>query len=277
MSRLLPAATACFAASLTLSAPSPAESGEIVLDRAAVPGGLIIGKVIPKGQVRLNRELVRTTPTGVFVIGFGRDDRGVFELAARFDDGTTAIERLHVEKRQYPTESIDGLPANMVTPSAEEQSRIRRENGHIARLRRTNSDATWFAETFIWPVKGRISGVYGSRRILNGEKRQPHYGIDIAAPQGTLVAAPAPGRVIMAESDLYYTGGTVMLDHGHGLTSLYSHLSDINVAIDDQVGRGQTIGSVGATGRASGPHLDWRINLFDTRLDPALLAGPMRE
>ena len=274
-SRFFPAVTACLAASIVFSSPTPADSGEIILDRVAVPGGLVIGRVIPRGQVRLNRELVRTTPAGVFVIGFGRDDRGKFELAARFEDGTTAIERIRVEKRDYPTERIDGLPANMVTPSKEVQSRINNENGRIARLRRTDSDETWFAETFAWPVKGRISGVYGSRRILNGERRRPHYGVDIAAPEGTPVMAPAPGRVIMAESDLYYTGGTVMLDHGHGLTSLYSHLSGINVAVNDLVGCGQTIGLVGATGRSSGSHLDWRINLFDTRLDPALIAGPM--
>ena len=262
---------------LLFAGRAPTQAGEIIFDRDPVPGGLVIGTVTPVGQVRLDRKLLRVSPEGWFLMGFGRDDRGEFELVARFDDGTTAIKRFELDRRTYPTERIDGLPEKMLTPGKDDQVRIELENNKIVRLRERDSEATWFTEDFMWPVTGRITGVYGSRRILNGERKRPHYGIDIAAPAGTPVGAAAPGQVIMAETDLYYTGGTVMLDHGHGLTSLYSHLARINVAVDDVVDRGQTIGFVGATGRATGAHLDWRVNLFDSRLDPALLVGPMPE
>ena len=142
-------------------------------------------------------------------------------------------------------------------------------------MRRRDTDAAWFARGFRWPLVGTVTGVYGSQRILNGEPRRPHYGIDIAAPAGTAVVAPAPGIVALAEPDLFLTGGTVMIDHGHGLTSVYLHLASLSVAEGEQVAQGDALGTVGATGRATGPHLDWRVNWFGTRLDPALLAGPM--
>ena len=123
----------------------------------------------------------------------------------------------------------------------------------------------------------RISGVYGSQRILNGKPRQPHYGIDIAAPKGTPVVAPADAVVRLAESDLYYTGGTLILDHGHGLSSAFLHLATVDVRVGESVRRGQKIGTVGSTGRSTGPHLDWRINWFDRRIDPAPLVPPMPE
>ena len=219
---------------------------------------------------------MRVSPTGLFVVGFGRDDTGEFELVARFADGSVAERRLSVAAREYAIERIDGLPPKTVTSEAADVERIRRENARIAEVRARDTDATWFADGFSWPVQGRVSGVYGSQRILNGEPRRPHYGVDIAAALATPVLAPAPGVVAMAEDDLYYTGGTVMLDHGHGLTSIFSHLDSVGVSFADFVENGQVIGTVGASGRATGPHLDWRVNLFKTRLDPALLAGPMK-
>ena len=132
-----------------------------------------------------------------------------------------------------------------------------------------------FLSGFRWPIKGRISGVYGSQRILNGEPRRPHFGIDIAAPTGTKVGAPADGVVTMVHPDMFFSGGTMIVDHGHGLSSAFLHLSRILVEKGDRVVQGQTIAEVGSTGRSTGPHLDWRINLFDRRLDPSLLVGPM--
>jgi murein DD-endopeptidase MepM/ murein hydrolase activator NlpD len=145
----------------------------------------------------------------------------------------------------------------------------------IAAVRAKDTDRSWFADPFRWPASGRISGVYGSQRILNGEPRRPHFGVDIAAPVGTPVHAPNGGVVALAESDLYYTGGTVMLDHGHGITSVFSHLSSVDVEVGGRVSPGDFIGRIGATGRATGAHLDWRVNWFSERLDPQLLVGPM--
>jgi murein DD-endopeptidase MepM/ murein hydrolase activator NlpD len=153
--------------------------------------------------------------------------------------------------------------------------RIARENAAIGAVRALNTPVPWFAGGFQWPAIGRISGVYGSRRILNGLTRQPHYGVDVAAPTGTPVTAPAPGTIAMAEPDLYYTGGTVMIDHGFGVTSVLSHLSAVMVAVGDHVSTGDVVGLIGATGRVTGAHLDWRVNWFTVRLDPALLVGPM--
>ncbi len=165
----------------------------------------------------------------------------------------------------------------MVTPDAKVLKRIRREAKAIGKIRRLDTAETWFADGFVWPVRGPISGVFGSQRILNGEPRCPHYGVDIAAPRGTPVTAPAPGRVALAEADLYFTGGTVMLDHGHGVSSVFSHLDRVSVTVGQVLRRGEALGTVGASGRATGPHLDWRVNWFAERLDPALLVGPMEK
>ena len=118
------------------------------------------------------------------------------------------------------------------------------------------------------PVEGIISGVYGSQRILNGKPRWPHYGIDIAADKGTKIKSSATGIVTMSENDLYYTGGTIIMDHGHGVSTIYSHLEEVMVNVGDQINQGDIIGTVGSTGRSTGPHLDFRINWFQTRHDP---------
>ena len=158
----------------------------------------------------------------------------------------------------------------MVTPPKSFWDRIKKENKLIREVRSLDSNLDFIFQKFDWPTKGIISGVFGSQRILNGKPKRPHYGIDIAAPEGTNILAPTESIVRMAEKDLYYTGGTVMLDHGHGVTSVYSHLSSINVKVGDKINKDQKIGEVGSTGRSTGPHLDWRINWFSERLDPAL-------
>ena len=163
----------------------------------------------------------------------------------------------------------------MVTPPESVLARIKSENAKIAEARAQDRAEPDYLTGFVWPTVGRISGVYGSQRILNGKPRQPHYGIDIAAPAGTPVRAPADGIVTLAEGDLYYTGGTLIIDHGHGLTSAFLHMKDVEVALGQRVRQGERIGTVGSTGRSTGPHLDWRINWFKARIDPSLLAGPM--
>ncbi len=245
------------------------------LDGDMVQGGLVRGWTQPDARVVFDDVAVRVAADGAFVFGFGRDFAPMAELTVTLPDGKVVRRQLEVKRRQYDIQRIDGLPPKMVTPSAEALQRIRRENAWIAEVRRRDTPATWFQTGFVWPTQGRITGVFGSQRVLNGEPRRPHFGIDIAAPTGTDVTAPADGEIALANDDLYFTGGTVMIDHGHGLTSVYSHLSRIDVAVGDKVRQGDRIGAVGSTGRSTGAHLDWRVNWFKQRLDPALLAGPM--
>ncbi len=260
---------------LALALGSAPAGAQVELEGELIQGGLVRGLAPPGAQVRLDGRAVRVSAQGLFVIGFGRDAPRRARLEVRTPDGPRQRLDLEIARRQYPIERIDGLPANMVTPSAAELVRIREEAARIALVRRRDTDQVWFAGGFVWPLVGRISGVYGSQRILNGEPRRPHYGVDIAAPTGTPVAAPAAGVVALAEDDLYFTGGTVMIDHGHGLSSVFSHLSKVGVRVGQMVAQGQPIGALGATGRVTGPHLDWRVNWFAERLDPALIAGPM--
>lgn len=240
-------------------------------------GGLLIGSGAAGATVTLDGRLLRVSPAGRFIIGFSRDAKPSADLQLRWADGRLEQRRLAIQKRRYQVQRIDGLPAKMVTPPAAVIERIMRENRWIKAARQIDSPEPLFLSGWQWPAIGRISGVYGSQRILNGKPRQPHYGIDIAAPKGTPVAAPADAVVRLAESDLYYTGGTLILDHGHGLSSAFLHLATVDVRVGESVRRGQKIGTVGSTGRSTGPHLDWRINWFDRRIDPAPLVPPMPE
>ncbi|RMD60701.1 MAG: M23 family metallopeptidase [Alphaproteobacteria bacterium] len=249
----------------------------VKLTGAFVQGGLIQGTTVPQAKVTLDGRAVRVARDGRFVFGFGRDaaPRAVLEVV--LPDGTRIHRELAVDRRTYKVQRIDGLPSRMVTPPADVLARIREENARIAAARARDRPEPLFESGFIWPVKGPISGVFGSQRILNRKPRRPHYGVDIAAPEGTPVVAPADGIVVIAARDMYYTGGTVLLDHGHGLTSVYSHLKEVRVREGQRLRQGEVLGTVGATGRVTGPHLDWRINWFDQRLDPALLVPPMTD
>lgn len=242
-----------------------------ILNGELVQGGMVVGRTLPGTKVFLEGRPVRVSATGVFVIGFGRDHPPTASLRIADEGGKETETRLEIRQRTYEAQRINDLPPKMVTPPADVLQRIRRENAEIARIRAIDSPQTWFDEKWLWPTVGTVTGVYGSQRILNGKPRRPHFGIDIAAPRGTSVIAARDGVVRMAEDDLYYTGGTIMLDHGHGIVSVFSHLERIDVAVGDTVHAAQIIGAVGSTGRSTGPHLDWRVNWFDQRLDPALL------
>lgn len=246
------------------------------LDGPVIQGALRVGTVAPGAAVSVDGNPVRVSGgTGQFVFGVGRDRTKPIAIAIKSPDGVTERQSFEVVARDYDIERIDGLPRRKVSPNAADLDRIRREGRLISAARARDSDFPYALAGFRWPMTGRISGRYGNQRVLNGEPRRPHLGVDIAAPQGTPVAASGAGVVSLAERDLFFTGGTIAIDHGHGVTSIYSHLADIDVAVGQTVAAGESIGTVGSTGRSTGPHLDWRINWFDLRLDPELIAGPM--
>lgn len=233
-------------------------------------GALVLGRTQPGATVTLDGRPVRVDEQGRFVIGFNRDAAGEATLVEIGPGGDQAETRLTIAPRQWDIQRIDGLPDKQVTPDPKLLERIRAENARIAAVREIDRpDPDVFAR-FALPVspETRVSGVFGSQRILNGQPRSPHSGTDWAAPEGTAVGAVGPGVVSLAEDDLFYTGKTVMIDHGHGVQSVYAHLSRIDVATGERVATGQTIGAVGATGRATGPHLHFGISWFGEKLDP---------
>jgi murein DD-endopeptidase MepM/ murein hydrolase activator NlpD len=230
-------------------------------------GHFIVGKTDPKAKIIIDKKNVKVSNEGYFVFGIDRDRKFDLKITKILDDKKEIIVK-KIYKRKYNIQRIDGLPENKVTPPESVYKRIKEENNKIGEARAINSDLSFFKDSFIMPVDGIISGVYGSQRILNGKPRWPHYGIDIAAKKGTPIKSSGRGIVTLAEKDLYYTGGTIIMDHGHGISTIYSHLEDVLVVVGDQINQGDIIGTVGSTGRSTGPHLDFRINWFQTRLDP---------
>lgn len=233
-------------------------------------GGLVTGEAEPGILIKLNERIVPVR-NGRFVFGFGRDEPVSATLTVTRDGAKGELVMLRIAPQKYDIQRIDGLPPAQVTPPPAVLERIKRENEMIAAARQRSSAMQDFLQGWIWPAKGPVSGVYGSQRILNGEPRTPHYGLDIAAPIGSPVVAPAAGEVVLAEKDIYFPGGTILIDHGMGINSAYSHLQTLTVKVGQRVQQGEQIGTVGATGRATGPHLDWRVNWFDVRLDPQRL------
>ena len=230
-------------------------------------GHFIVGITDPNAKILVGKKEVKVSKDGYFVFGLDRDRK--FDLTiTKIISGKKEVITKQVLKRKYNIQRIDGLEESKVTPPESVYKRIKKENNAIGEARAINSELQFFKQKFIMPVEGIISGVYGSQRILNGKPRWPHYGIDIAAKQGTMIKSSGSGKVTMAEDDLYYTGGTVIMDHGHGISTIYSHLENVLVSVGDLINQGDIIGTVGSTGRSTGPHLDFRINWFQTRLDP---------
>lgn len=259
------------AALLAMAWTAAAAAGALELAGPIKQGGMMVGHAPPGSAARLDGEPLRVSPQGVFVVGFDRDAAPEATLAVTLPDGSVERRTLDVVQRDYPTERIDGLAPSKVTPDEEALKRIRREQALIDRARQIDAPRTDFMASFTRPVEGRITGVFGSQRILNGKPRRPHYGVDFAASRGTPIKAPAPGSVSLAHDDMYFSGGTVIVDHGHGISSVFIHMSRIDVSVGQRVARGDILGAVGATGRATGPHLHWGVNWFDKRLDPRLL------
>jgi murein DD-endopeptidase MepM/ murein hydrolase activator NlpD len=263
------------ASCLMLLIAHQASASELIeLLNTPVQGALVIGRSDPAANVSLNGTRLPLAADGRFVFGFGRDADQQSLLHARLPDGREQSLVIQPEARQYAIERINGLPPATVTPPPEVRARISREASLVAAARRNSRRSDDWAMRFVWPAEGRISGVYGSQRVLNGEAKRPHYGVDVAAATGTPVVAPADGVVVLAEADLYYSGGTIIIDHGVGVSSTFLHLQSVEVEVDQQIPQGTRIGSIGATGRATGPHLDWRMNWRDQRVDPRLLLEP---
>jgi len=230
-------------------------------------GHYILGITDPAAQILIGKKKVKVSKEGYFVFGIDRDRKFDLTITIIKDEKKEKIIK-KVLKRKYNIQRIDGLEESKVTPPESVYKRIKEENNKIGEARAIDSDLSFFKDQFIMPVDGIISGVYGSQRILNGKPKWPHYGIDIAAKQGTMIKSSGSGIVTMAEDDLYYTGGTIIMDHGHGISTIYSHLETVLVSVGDKINKGDIIGTVGSTGRSTGPHLDFRVNWFQTRLDP---------
>ncbi|GEA01938.1 periplasmic metalloprotease M23B family protein [Alteromonas sp. KUL17] len=246
---------------------SSQEQVNVVLNGKFTQGALLRGQAPAGAKVTLNGETVQTNKDGKFVVGFEREAPLQQTLVVKLDNGQKWQRDITLEKREYNIQRIDGLEQKMVSPPAEVTARIKQDNINVANARSGNTDLDALFTRFEWPAKGVISGVYGSQRILNGVPKWPHYGLDIANETGTPVYAPVDGVVTMAD-DLYYSGNTLILDHGMRVFSTFLHMDTITVEVGETVKQGEQIGTIGSTGRSTGPHLDWRINLGNTRLDP---------
>ncbi|MDP7310760.1 MAG: M23 family metallopeptidase [Alphaproteobacteria bacterium] len=257
-----------FAASVVLAADLPFD-----LQGHAIQGGVLRGQAAPGARVWVAGAPVKVAPDGAFIIGFSRaaPPNVLIEVAA--PGAPRAAHTLTVGQRDYEVETIDGLPDSQVSPGPVALKRIARESAAIKTARLRASDTPLFTGSFQWPLTGTLTGIYGSQRVLNGAPRSPHLGVDIAAPYGTPMLAPADAVVALVHDDMFFTGKTLILDHGHGLTSVYAHMSAIVVTEGQSVVAGQVIAAVGQSGRATGPHLHWGVHLAGVGLDPALLAG----
>ena len=241
----------------------------VEFDGKFIQGHFIIGKTDPGTKVKIDKKQVKVSKDGYFAFGLNRDRK--YDVVITIEkDGVKEKITKRVQKRKYNIQKIDGLEEKKVTPPEEVYERIKKENKLIAEARAVDSDLDFFKDKFIIPVDDSIiTGVYGSQRILNGKPKWPHYGLDFAQKEGTPVKAMLDGTVTLAEPDLYYTGGTLIFDHGHGISTLYMHMQKILVEKEQKIKQGEIIGTIGSTGRATGAHLDIRLNWFDIRLDPA--------
>ena len=234
-----------------------------------IQGHFILGKTDPSAKIIIDKKLVKVSSDGYFAFGIEKDRKLDIVISETINDKNNKIIK-KILKRKYNVQRIDGLPKKKVTPPEEFYARIKRENKLIGKAREIDSNLSFFKEKFIIPVDDAIiTGVYGSQRILNGIPKWPHYGLDFAKKKGSPVKAMNNGIVTLSQSDLYYTGGTIIFDHGHGISTLYMHMDKIFVKVGDHIKKGDVVGTVGATGRATGPHLDIRLNWYGVRLDPA--------
>jgi murein DD-endopeptidase MepM/ murein hydrolase activator NlpD len=233
-------------------------------------GGLVLGQLAEGETVSYKGKSLKINNKNQFLLGFGRNESSKVEITVHDQLGQRNIV-LNIAARDYAIQKIEGVPQKTVNPSEEHLNRIQQDAASVRQARRLISNQDDFTAGFIEPSSGPITGVYGSQRFYNGVPKSPHYGIDYAAPTGAPVIAPAGGIITLVHNDMFYSGGTLILDHGHGLSSTFLHLSQILVAQGQRVTPGMVIAKIGASGRATGPHLDWRMNWLDQRIDPQLV------
>lgn len=238
-------------------------------------GGLIRAQSTPGTKVTIDGRNIELDSEGRFIFGFDRDHKSAASVEITRADGSAWSGVLDIAPREYDIQYVEGIAKKYIEPAPETLARIRAEAKRKRAARARNEISSGFLADFVWPLTGRISGVYGSQRFYNGNPGRPHFGVDVAAPTGTLFHSPAAGVVTLADDDMYYEGGLIFLDHGHGLTSAFLHLSGVDVKPGDIIAKGDLLGRVGAGGRANGPHLDWRMYWFDQHIDPVLVVGPM--
>jgi len=261
------ATAASFAALPLLKAH--ADEQHLSLGGGLEQGSLVVGKTNPEAHIAIDGKVLEVSERGYFAFGIPFDRAKSLQLDISYPDGGVLMDDVVPVIRKFETQAISGLPQDEVTPPADLLTRIAAEKAKIEETRKSLLLEDWYADGLDWPVPGIISGTFGNQRILNGIPKQPHFGVDIAAKEGTAILAPAEGNVLLAEPDFFYDGGITILDHGHGVTTTYLHQSKLDVAVGDHVTRGQKIGEVGKTGRATGPHLCWRLNWFQLQLDPS--------
>ena len=244
-----------------------------ILPSAVLQGGLVVGQLETGNILKLNGNNLKLSNDKYFVFAIGRDEIGPMNITILENDKIISINQIKVIKRDYEIQRINGLPKKMVTPDDEVIKRIIADNKIIVKAKELDLDNTFFKKNFLMPTDGIISGVFGSQRILNDIPKSPHKGLDIAAPEGQFILSTNDGIVTLAEDNLYYTGGTIIIDHGHGVKSIYAHLSSVDVVTQQKVSKGEMIGKVGSTGRSTGPHLHWGVMWFNQYVDPQLLVN----
>ncbi|MDP1626685.1 MAG: M23 family metallopeptidase [Parvibaculum sp.] len=265
-----------FMASFPVAMPALADT-PLDLRGRMEQGGLVVGQAAPGAKATLDGMALDVDEAGTFAFGFDRDHGAQAKLNVTYADGSTVERLLAVKAREWQIQRVEGVPQKFVSPPPEAMAQIARSAALKDEARKTRAAGTSFTEEFIWPATGPISGVFGSQRYYNGEPRRPHYGVDVAAPTGTPIHAPAAGIVTLASEEMYFEGGLIFLDHGQGVTSLMMHMSRIDVKAGQRVAQGDVLGAVGGTGRATGPHLHWGLYWRGAWLDPQLLVGPMEE
>lgn len=262
-------------AQLGIANANSLDSAPIELGETLLPGGLMIGKVPLGSKVTIDDQAIRVSKNGQIIFGVGRDAEGSLQVVVDCPDGSRVTKNVTITNRDYDIQRIDGLPARKVEPNKDDQAKIEADWILLNEAKAVDSAELGFTQVAVWPVTGPISGVFGSQRVLNGKPKSPHRGVDIAATTGVPVSSMLNGVVTVAAKDMYYTGGTVMVDHGHGLQSLYAHLSEVSVEVGQRLSLGEKLGKIGATGRVTGPHLHLSLYWFKTAVDPALLLGSM--
>lgn len=275
MPKLLAAVLCCFA---ILAMPVTA-AVDVTLKGELIQGGLVVGKTAVNSQITLEGVKLQQTADGYFVFGFDRDAKASAELIITAENGEQWQQTLAVKAREYHIQRIEGIKQAIVSDNKTEAEwqRIRDEAALVANARKEFHPLDAFAHGFVWPVLGRISGVFGSQRVYNGKPGRPHYGVDIARPTGTPAKAPADGLITLAHDDMYYSGGTLIIDHGYGVSSTFLHLDKVLVNVGDMVKQGDVVAEIGAGGQSTGPHLDWRLNWYNEKLDPQLLVPAMEQ